>query len=174
MKDNLIHSLIQYMLVHPSYLFQKIEIQFLYHLTAKAFNKPSKWIVMKKNQEMLECYALFTKENLQEEQIDQKRLYHIAYKTGKTIRRCLFTNNSLILSDCVRLLYQNIEIKILGNLPGEIIIPQCFFNQYYREKECICISAMDRGLIEGMIPGGKFYFMQRKTKGCHECIARKE
>lgn len=50
-------------------------------------------------------------------------------------------------------------------------IPHCSFSSAYSPETCRVMSAMDAGIISGILGGGRLEFFQRKTEGCPCCRA---
>lgn len=126
-------------------------------------------------EEALAAYAAYTTaclSGLSGSAADKKRILHCAYHLGRRIRRITGFTQKEDLERLVFYLYSNIGIKMSGHLPGEIIIPACYFSNVYTPDQCATMSLMDWGVISGICGGGKLLFTERLTQGCGRCRAQ--
>lgn len=99
-------------------------------------------------------------------------MYRCSFDLGKRLRLITGLVETEDLKQLVFFLYKNIGIEMSGNCPGTIGVSTCFFSDYYDPEQCRLISAMDAGIICGILGGGKFGFSQRITEGCTCCRAK--
>lgn len=147
--------------------------------TASAFGRPGKKLPRPRiwhlpEEEALAAYAAYTTSfmsGLPTSAADKKRIVRCAYRLGRRIRRITGFTRQEDLERLVFYLYSNIGIKMTGHLPGEIIIPACYFSNVYTPDQCMTMSLMDWGVISGICGGGKLLFTERLTQGCVRCRA---
>ncbi len=156
---------------HTPSILKKIELQILLNATAAAFDRPGKMIWQLSEDKALAAYAAYTKTCLKDTAPDRKRVYRNAYRLGQRIRRISGFTEREDLKRLVFYLYSNIGIKLTGQLPGEILIPACYFSDVYTPKQCMMMSFMDWGIVSGIFGGGKLVFSERLTQGCGRCRA---
>lgn len=156
---------------HTPSSIKKIELQILLNTTAAAFERPGKMIWQLPDDKALAVYAAYTKECLKGAAADRKRVYRHAYRLGRRIRRLSGFTEREDLEKLVFYLYSNIGIRLTGQLPGEILIPSCYFSNVYTPKQCMMMSLMDWGIVSGICGGGKLIFSERLTQGCGRCRA---
>lgn len=173
---------------------KSIQIQILLNTTAAAFGRPGERVWHLPADKALAAYAAYTKDCMQAGYrthaadhrpgdtvhaegyksgfaIDRRRICQTSYRLG---RRVLQITGFTEASDRERLvfwLYSNIGIRVTGHLPGEIIIPACYFSGVYTPHQCRTMSLMDWGIIAGICGGGKLIFKERITQGCGRCRA---
>ena len=156
---------------HTPECIKSIQIQILLNATAAAFDRPKKEVWHLSGEEALAAYAAFTIECMSGPAVDRRRIYQCAYRLGRKIRRITGFSGDRDRERLVIWLYGNIGIKVMGHLPGEIIIPACYFGQVYTPEQCRTMSLMDWGIISGICGGGKLIFTERITQGCGRCRA---
>ena len=103
--------------------------------------------------------------------IDRKRIFRCAYGLGRRIRKISGFTEREDRERLVFYLYSSIGIKMTGRLPGEILIPVCYFGNIYTPEQCMTMSLMDRGIISGICGRGKLVFTERIPQGCGRCRA---
>ncbi len=172
MREKFFKRVLCYLERHPSKLFARFQIQILLLATARAFEKKGQCILFSKD--CLNVYSRFTKDCMKGYPADQKRLYRVAFKLGRKIRKIVGFTKSEDLNRLVFLLYRNIGITMSGNIPGELLISKCYFSNVYTAKQCSQISAMDMGIIAGVCGEGILMFTERITEGCDHCMAKFE
>lgn len=170
--------LIKAMMTYSPGLIKKAQLYFLFKITAEAFGcvKPDLWNITYDN--ALRAFARFTREQTEKTiqegenyETIKKALYCKAFLLGAKIRRIFrLSNPDDVLAIC-RLFYKNIKIELEGNLPGEITIKSCYFSAFYSNSVCRFISALDEGIIAGLLGGGELRFEQRITEGSPCCRA---
>lgn len=160
------------MLLNSS-LFRRIELQVLMNLTARAFGKPAKRIWTLPNNEALRMYAEYTRDHLQADTDEHllERMNKEAYQVGKRLRALFHLRQQADIERFTFALYQNIGIKMEGNIPGNLCVRHCFFSRFYSPAVCLAASALDDGIISGLSGGGELHFQQRITEGCPCCLA---
>ena len=156
---------------HTPEFIKSIQIQILLNATAEAFGRPKKRVWHLSGGKALAAYAAFTKECMSQPVTDRRRIYRRAYMLGRSIRRVTGFTGDRDRERLVIWLYGNIGIRVMGNLPGEIVIPACYFAQFYTPEQCRTMSLMDWGIIAGICGGGKLMFTKRITQGSDRCAA---
>lgn len=156
-----------------STLFRKIELQLLMNLTARAMNKPARRIWTLSNDQALKVYAEYTRRNLTGP-IDEsllRRMNEEAWRMGTLLRRWFFLQSPARIQRFIIALYRNIGIELEGQIPGNLCFKHCFFSRYYTPAICLAASALDEGIIRGIVGEGQLLFQQRITEGCVCCKA---
>ncbi len=148
-------------------------------LTARAFCVPSPDFKGLPYSQMLEAFALFTKEEAEkisaesaEARAVKARLHRESRELGRRLRtriRLQSPEDVFLLS---RLLYQALGIDFGARPDGEVIIRRCFFSRFYTSAICRIISSLDEGMAAGLSGGGRLDFYQRITDGSDCCRAR--
>ena len=160
--------------------FGLLEKKSLRKAFASSFGQPGKKSMLPQiwhlpQEQALAAYTAYTTacmSGLSASAADKKRIARCAYRLGRKIRRITGFTRQEDLERLVFYLYSNIGIKMTGHLPGEIIIPSCFFSNIYTPDQCKAMSLMDRGVISGICGGGKLLFSERLTQGCGRCRAQ--
>ncbi|MBQ8052836.1 MAG: hypothetical protein IJ198_03370 [Lachnospiraceae bacterium] len=101
----------------------------------------------------------------------RKAMYRKAFAAGRMLGKLPGMTNDAARTRLIRLLYKNIDIQIVGSMPGEITIPRCSFSRCYTPQMCAVMSGMDAGIICGIFGGGSLTFTRRLTEGCPACQA---
>ncbi|MBQ9033782.1 MAG: hypothetical protein IJ107_03850 [Lachnospiraceae bacterium] len=101
----------------------------------------------------------------------RKAMYRKAFAAGRMLGKLPGMTNDAARTRLIRLLYRNIDIEIVGTMPGEITIPRCSFSRCYTPQMCAVMSGMDAGIICGIFGGGSLTFTRRLTEGCPACQA---
>lgn len=171
MRAYVFRKLLQRMRRHTPAWFACIELQILLCLTAKAYRMPGRRIWFLPVKRALREYAAFTVRCMESGKEGAEKLYPYAYALGKRIRRVTGFKQQEDLWQLVFWLYRNIGIDMRGKLPGELIIPNCYFSRYYTPVQCALMSHVDTGVIAGLYGGGKLVFTERITEGCGRCKA---
>lgn len=152
-------------------IIKRLQIQILLCATARAFDRPGKMVCHLSADRALAAYAAYTRDCVETRAVAGKRIYQSAYRLGRLVRRISGFTESADLERLVFYLYSNIGIRVTGQLPGEIVIPACYFSSLYTPRLCRIMSLMDWGIIAGICGGGKLVFTQRLTQGCGSCRA---
>ena len=178
----------------PSWI-KSIQIQILLNATAAAFGRPRRRVWHLSGADALAAYAAYTTDCMSSAgsqkapagdcqngpdagegchrgpDIDRRRIFRVSYRLGRRIRRITGFCASSDMERLVFWLYRNIGIRVTGHLPGEILIPACYFSSIYTPEQCRLMSLMDWGIIAGICGGGKLIFTERLTQGCGRCRA---
>lgn len=156
-------------------LFARAEIQLLMNLTAKAFGEKPLRVWSMPRDRALSAYAESTcrwmSQSAKPAYELETGLRRAALGTGRRIHRLAFFLDERQLSRLVIYLYSGIGIDMRGSLPGEVVIPSCFFAAYYTPGMCALMSSMDDGIVSGIMGGGRLRFTRRLTGGCTSCAA---
>ncbi len=156
---------------HTPGWFIGIELQILLGLSAKAYKIPGRVIWFMPPQKALKEYAAFTVRCMESGKEGSDKLYPVACALGKRIRQITGFVKEEDLRQLVFWLYKNIRITIKGKLPGDLIIPKCYFSKFYTPAHCKLMSNVDAGVIAGIFGGGELVFTERITEGCGRCKA---
>jgi hypothetical protein len=149
----------------------------LFALTADAFGSALPDAVGVSRDEMLERYALYTRDEAGkaiargEPEKVRAELYRNAFSLGEEIRRAFrikTRRDALVMGG---IMYRALKIDFRGDGSSGIFMKRCFFSSYYSADVCDLISALDEGLIAGLSPGVKLRFFQRITEGDECCRA---
>lgn len=119
------------------------EAQILLNLASRSFGLPGRRIFHLPAPEALRAYAAYTVECMEKMEADPERLYEGAFQLGRIIRRLTGLREPCDIRRLVFYLYQNLCITMSGRLPGEIMVPRCYFSAFYSPEQC------------GLIPGGR-------------------
>jgi hypothetical protein len=170
--------IVKVMMIYAPVLIKKGQLYFLFKITAEAFGCKKPDFSKFSYHDALCEFARFTKEQAEktireseDPEVIKSALFCKAFSLGAKTRKILgLSTPAEVLSLC-RLLYKNIGIELDGNLPGEITIKSCYFSAFYDKRVCQFISAVDEGIITGLLGGGKLQFEQRLTEGSSCCRA---
>ena len=171
MRADLTRAVLTRLEKHTPEWVRSLEIQLLSDLTARAFQVPGRSLWNKPAELALRQYAAFTVSCMDEREADPNVLYREAYAVGSRLRQLTGISEKRDAERLVFYLYRNIGITMLGELPGEITVPDCFFARFYTPRQCAVMSAVDAGIIAGICGGGSLRFSQRITEGCGMCRA---
>lgn len=156
-------------------LFEKIELQLLMNLTAAAFGQRPLRTWTQPHAAALSTYAACTREWMRSatgaREDLQEALFRRSLRMGRLLRRLTFFLGDAGHAWLVLALYKGIGIDMRGMLPGDVQVTSCFFSQAYTPDMCALISAMDDGIVSGIMGGGRLVFTQRITEGCGSCRA---
>lgn len=159
-----------------SSLFRRIELQLLMNLTAHALDQKPKRIWTLPNAKALRVYADFTSSNLQAGADEPllERMHTEAYKMGRLLRRLFLINNEVRAQQLIVALYRNIGIKLSFESSRQLCFHRCYFSRFYTPKICQAASALDSGIICGILglESEHLHFSQRITEGCQCCKAQ--
>lgn len=158
-----------------NHLLARLELQLLMDLTAAAFAQRSLRVWTRPHREALAVYAACTRDWMTGTAIPPDALrsdmYRRSRRLGRLLRAFTFFLTDAGHARLVFALYKGIGIDLRGTLPGDIRVQSCFFSQYYTPGMCALISAMDDGMMSGIMGGGTLTFTQRITEGCGCCRA---
>jgi hypothetical protein len=151
----------------------------LFQATAAAFESDVPSLTGLAPDECLSQYALFTQhhtENLIRNGHDldgvQQRLYQRARELGAVQRRHFRIHTVTDVMAMGRALYRILGIDFRGDARGQVVVTRCYFSRFYSSQSCRIMSAMDRGLFDGLSGGGQLQFSARITDGQAHCRAR--
>lgn len=152
------------------------EIKALMRMTASVMKEEAPSLKGLSGKSCLQAYQLYTKRCLEnrsgaELPALRKAMYTKAYAVGRLLGKLPGISNDAARTRLIKQLYLNIEIRIEGDLPGEICIPRCSFSHFYTPRMCAVMSGMDAGIICGICGGGKLTFSRRLTEGFPACKA---
>lgn len=150
---------------------RSLELQILLNLAAESFGQEKKYIWRLPPEEALSAYAAYTVACMESTKADPGRLYQSAFRLGRRLRFVCGLREEKDLQRLVFYLYRNIRIDMRGSLPGELLIPCCFFSRRYTPAQCAVMSNADAGVIAGLYGGGSLRFTARLTEGCSHCRA---
>lgn len=154
--------------------FRRIELQLLMNLTAHALRLSPQRIWTKSSDDALRAYAQFTSDKLRHG-VDKQLLQRMngeAFKMGTRLRRLFHLRHQADIEQFVIGLYHNIGIELKGHIPGNLCFRRCYFSQYYTPEICLAASALDDGIMRGVVGSGRLEFHQRITEGNNCCLAR--
>ena len=170
MREQISRRLLRYLETHESRLFQRIDLQVLLYLTAKAFSIPAKNILFLPHEKALETYALFTRDAMARP-TERERIYNLSHSLGEKIRRISGLKDTCDLDRLIFYLYKNLDITMEGDFANGVKIPHCYFSERYSPPQCAIMSAMDSGIVTGIHGGSELTFQQRLTEGHPFCLA---
>ena len=171
-RANLTRAFLRRMETHTPDVVRRIQIQILMNTTADAFGEKSESVMALPADEALRKYASCTEKWSRKKGIRPDILYRKAQALGSRVRHMTGFTEPEDLRRLLFWMYRNIGITMEGALPGEILIPHCYFSAFYTPARCRLMSAMDAGVITGLCGGGKLRFTERITEGCARCAAR--
>lgn len=158
-----------------SSLFQRIELQLLMNLTARALGQRPERLWTRANASALKAYAEYTLRHLQKGADERllQRMNDEAYRTGRMLRRLFFIRNAAAAERLVAALYRNIGISLSFSGDRHLCFHRCYFSAYYTPAVCHAASALDDGIIRGITGqhDSRLCFAQRITEGCDCCKA---
>ncbi|MCR5181372.1 MAG: hypothetical protein K6C30_09220 [Bacteroidaceae bacterium] len=156
-------------------LFRRLELQVLMDLTARALGQPSQRIWFRSADEALKRYARFTGSQLSEGASETQllRMNSRAYSLGRWLRRLLLVRSEARAQRLIVALYRNIGIRLSFSAGQHLCFHRCYFSAYYTPAACRAASALDDGIIRGIMgrPERRLHFTQRITEGCSNCLA---
>jgi hypothetical protein len=155
----------------------KKRLRQLFALTADAFGGAVPDAEGVSRAEMLERYALYTREQaikaIASGDVEnvRERLYRNAFDLGDELRGAfgIRTLRDVLLMSGI--IYRMMNIDLRGDGAGGIVVRRCFFSSYYSAEVCDLISALDEGLIAGLSSGLKLRFYRKITEGNVCCRA---
>jgi hypothetical protein len=158
---------------------RKKKLKELFILTARALQSREPPLKGLSAKQMLERYALFTKEKTDEilaRGTDTENVRNLlrqnAFRIGRDLRRTLRITSPGEFMAAAQILYRLIGIDFRGSHNGRITIEKCYFSRVYSEQVCQIISSLDEGLLAGLSEdGGNLEFSNRITAGADCCRA---
>ncbi len=150
----------------------------LFALTADAFRCEVPPTERMSYKEILEKYAVFTRDEVEKaitqgkdiEAIKQ-RLFQNAVYLGESLRKSFHITDLRSVMTTSRILYRILGIEFCGCPDGEVFIERCFFSSYYSRETCEIMSSLDEGVAAGLSGGMKLEFVERITEGKDCCKA---
>jgi hypothetical protein len=159
-------------------LVRKMALNKLFYATAVPFGLEPPPLARLTSDECLARYARFVQahagQRLHDENDPQEleqRLYQSAVEMGGMLNKWLRLHTMQEVMAAARVLYQILTIDLQGDARGEVVIPRCYFSDFYSVEVCRLMSAMDRGLFAGLSNGGELTFTSRITEGQPCCRA---
>lgn len=158
-----------------SLFFRRVVLQVLMNITARGLQQPAERLWTRTSEHALQAYAEYTARHLKggvSEQLLQ-RLNSEAYRAGLRLRRLLCIRSRQRAERTIVGLYRNIGITMGFNDSGQLCFHRCFFSRYYTPGVCRAASALDDGIIRGVLgqQPGTLQFSQRITEGNYCCRA---
>lgn len=158
---------------------KKRALEDLNRLTAEAFGEKSASLQKGPYAGKLESYARSTRraaEAVLERGVDleavKSRLRGNALAMGKKLREEFGVRNRAQGFILLKVLYRAIGIDLAEAEGGEILMRGCFFSRFYTPPVCGIISALDEGMMAGILGDGRLEFSERITEGNPACRAR--
>jgi hypothetical protein len=157
---------------------RKRKLDELFKAAAGAFHCPTPPLHDCSPDEVLEKFAVFTRENadtairLGSTPEVKERLFSGAYRIGQNLRQELKIRSLQELMNACQLIYKALKIDFRGDSNGQIRINRCYFSRYYSGEVCRVICSLDEGLAAGLSGGLKMEFTQRITEGNPCCLAQ--
>lgn len=171
MRAYVFRKLLKYFIKRMPGLFIGLELQILLEISKSSYKMPGKIIMFLPAEKALEEYVIFSVKCMESGKDGSDKLYPKAYALGKKIRQITGFKKEEDLRQLVFWLYKNIRITMKGELPGDLIIPKCYFSKFYTPAQCRLMSNVDAGVIAGIFGGGELVFSERITEGCGRCRA---
>lgn len=154
------------------------EIELLFARTAAAFGRSVPPQGARGASGRLREYALFTRDGAEAALVgggglraQEGRLFDSAQALGRGYRSRLRLRDATDEMAAARLIYRCLGIDFRGSAEGEVSIRDCGFAAFYTPRVCALMSALDRGLLDGLTGGGLLEFRQRLTDGADSCRA---
>lgn len=153
-------------------LFRRIELQMLMNLTARALGEKPQRIWTMTNDKALQAYAGYTASRLHAgaDEALLRRMNDKAYGMGRWLRRLFLIRKAATAQRLLVSLYRNIGIDLDIVDAEHFCFRRCHFSRYYQPAVCQAASALDNGIIRGLLnqPVSQLCFIQRITDG-HAC-----
>jgi hypothetical protein len=163
--------------IHIPQSVRKRRLDGLFEATAAAFGTPAPTTRRLTDDQCLDVYAEFTRDQAEAvlrhgDVLDtQARLFSNARRLGNQLRAEFKVNSTLDVMRLSSLVYELIGIDFRGEPDGDITIRRCFFSTYYSGQVCRVVSSLDAGLLAGLSRGGRLVFSERLTEGGRCCRA---
>jgi hypothetical protein len=148
-------------------------------LTARAFGTTPPDLRKLSFREGLEAYARFTR--LEAERAlgnpdlaakVRRELREGAFAFGRNVARRLRIAGPAEGFAAARCLYRIIGIDLRKTTSGEMAMNRCFFSRWYSPPVCDFVSALDEGILAGLVGDGRLVFLSRITEGARVCRVR--
>ncbi len=159
-----------------SSLFQRIELQLLMNLTARALGEKPRRIWTRPHSEALKVYAEYTGSRLRRgaDDVTLQRMNSEALKMGRRLRRLFCVCSDDRARRLLVVLYRHIGISLSWTDGQQLCFNRCYFSGHYTPAACRAASALDDGIIRGITgqTACRLCFSQRITEGCSCCKAK--
>ena len=172
MRARIARKLLRRLECHTPALLVGVQLQILLNLAARAFHAPGKSVWRRAPGQALREYAEFTVGCMRRGGAEPENLYRSAFDLGNRLRRLTGFTDAEDAERLIFYLYRNLQIDMDGHLPGEITVRKCYFSGFYAPEQCALMSAVDSGVMSGLLGGGTLTFTRRITEGCGSCAAR--
>ena len=171
MRARIARKLLRRLERHTPTLLVGVQLQILLNLAARAFHAPGKSVWRHAPAQALREYAEFTVRCTLRGGANPDNLYREAFDLGKRLRRLTGFTDAEDIERLIFYLYRNLQISMSGHLPGEITVRKCYFSGFYAPEQCALMSAVDSGVMSGLLGGGTLTFTERITEGHKTCAA---
>lgn len=108
--------------------------------------------------------------------LGRESLFKVGLRIGEETRSVLGVGDDIDdLIMAARALYKVLGISFMVERRGdglEIVVRRCALSNYYSERACMLLSAVDEGVIRGLNPRVGMKFERMITSGFPTCIAR--
>ena len=169
MRARIARKLLRRLERHTPALLVGVQLQILLNLAARAFHAPGKSVWRRAPGQALREYAEFTVGCMRRGGAEPENLYRSAFDLGKRLRRLTGFTDAEDIERLIFYLYRNLRISMSGHLPGEITVRKCYFSGFYAPEQCALMSAVDSGVMSGLLGGGTLTFTERITEGHKTC-----
>ena len=170
MRARIARKLLRRLERHTPALLVSVQLQILLNLAARAFHAPGKSVWRHAPAKALREYAEFTA-RCTLCGAKPENLYREAFDLGNRLRRLTGFTDAEDIERLIFYLYRNLQITMSGHLPGEITVRKCYFSGFYAPEQCTLMSAVDSGVMSGLLGGGTLTFTERITGGHKICAA---
>ncbi len=154
---------------------RRIGIRRLFRLTAGAFGAPVPPIAARSNARLLRDYAAFTRDEAArlaarpgDAEGVRAALRSQAMVMGVDLRRAFGVRNLGDGEVLLGIVYRAIGVELNAE-GGAVTVLRCGFAPFYDEAACRIISALDEGLMAGILGEGRLEFTERLTAGHGRC-----
>ena len=171
MRARIARKLLRRLERHTPALLVGVQLQILLNLAARAFHTPGKSVWRHAPAQALREYAEFTADCTRRGGAKPETLYREAFDLGQRLRRLTGFTDAADVERLIFYLYRNLQISMSGRLPGGITVRKCYFSGFYTPEQCALMSAVDSGVIAGLLGGGTLTFTRRITEGHKTCAA---
>ncbi len=172
-------SCVPFLLRYSPGLVKQAMLRHLVRLTAAGFQAKPPFQSIFGYRRQLHSYAGFSREQAETVLSDPQKseavsasLYQAALALGAHLRRGFGIKKDQEAMALWCALYHLLGIEMTWKAQDEISITRCFFQTYYSSDVCQLISALDKGLAAGLLPGRQLIFCQRLTEGDSCCRGR--
>lgn len=107
--------------------------------------------------------------------LGREALFRTGLELGREARERLGVRDDREdLLRAAKVLYRilGIEFAMVGDPDGERMeVSRCALSHLYSEETCLVLSAVDEGVVSGLVPGASMRFEKRLTDGSPRCVA---